>query len=229
MDATCSGVIMKKLRVLLLSCLSLVQGIAFAETTVVTNEDFEGGASGWSTNTTDNSVPGAFTEFLGRFGGSSAEPITKTFTLKKITSKITIEFDFYEIDSWDFEQFRVWVNGDQVSTGTFKHNRDDGPINDLPKILPGDIDGNQNSGFASWPDQGFHYVIELDMFTDSLTLGFDSTITSSIGDESWGVDNLVITQHIPDPVPFSPVTWVLLVFGLGLLGVTSKQWHKKSH
>ena len=120
------------------------------------------------------------------------------------------------------------MNGEVITTGNFKHDRDDGPVNNLPKVFPGDINGSQDFGFAGWPDQAFHYQIELDTYADSITLAFDSTIGSSIADESWGIDNLVITQEIPDPVPFSPFAWLVLLIGLGVLGVTGLRSHQKA-
>ena len=55
-----------------------------------------------------------------------------------------------------------------------------------------------------------------------------NTLTSVDADESWGIDNLVITQDIPDPVPFSPVAWVVLLIGLGVLGVAGIRSHHKA-
>ena len=132
---------MNYIRNFLLLSLVTVSTSSFASLIVITDEDFEGGAAGWSNNSTDNTYPATFTEFLGRFGASTTEPVTKTFP---VTSgvKVTITFDFYEIDSWDYEDFRLYVNGGLVSEDDFKHNRDDGPVHGLPKILPGDIDGD---------------------------------------------------------------------------------------
>ena len=68
---------------------------------LISSEDFEGGSSGWSDNSTNNTVP-AFTEFLGRFTGTSeAQSVYKTFVLPGDQLSVIIEFDFYEIDSWD--------------------------------------------------------------------------------------------------------------------------------
>ena len=205
----------------LLLVLILLNGNAFAGVVTITDEDFEGGASGWSNNSTDNTYPGSFTEFLGRFGAGTSEPVEKTFPINSTVSTVTISFDFYEIDSWDFELFNVYVNGELISSHDFKHNIDDVPRHGLPRILPGDIDGNQNIGFnATWPDQGYHYEFEMNMSTDLLTLGFETTIGSSLTDESYGIDNVVITQEIPDsvPVPFTPMTWILLVLALATMG-----------
>ena len=76
----------------------LLGGVAYAQT-VIYEDDFEGGVSGWSSNTTtDASMIG--TRILGRFGGGN--DVTRTFTVPAGTTALTIEFDMLRIDSWDF-------------------------------------------------------------------------------------------------------------------------------
>lgn len=209
---------MKLLSTLLLVCFVFLSANTFAGVNLIASEDFEGGAAGWSDNSTDNTYPTTFTEFLGRFGAATAEPVWKTFPITGGHTRVSIAFDFYEIDSWDYELFKVFVNGQLISSHDFKHNRDESPLHGLPRILPGDTDGNQNIGFTSWPDQGYRYEFELDMSAETLTLGFETTIMSLLADESYGIDNLVITQEVPDPVPFAKLSWIFIILAMTVMG-----------
>ena len=79
---------MKKLNILLLACLVMIHGIAMAKVVTITDEDFEGGASGWSTNTTDNTHPGTFTGYeefqLGKHVRSGmSQPMALAWRRKK--------------------------------------------------------------------------------------------------------------------------------------------------
>ncbi|HRZ57316.1 MAG TPA: hypothetical protein P5525_17890 [Candidatus Paceibacterota bacterium] len=61
--------------------------------------DFESGAGlEWSSGATDNTYPGVFTRFSGRFGNSS-----QTLTLGGLTAggSYILLLDLYIIDSWD--------------------------------------------------------------------------------------------------------------------------------
>ncbi|MDD3462782.1 MAG: retention module-containing protein, partial [Sulfurospirillaceae bacterium] len=108
----------------------VVENIAIGDPEVVlVSENFQNGASGWNVNTTTNG--GAeLTSFLGRFGGSASrtsgdQEVFKTFDLGEeyAGQRVTVEFDMYEIDSWDGtgyqgegeERFQVFVNGALVS------------------------------------------------------------------------------------------------------------------
>jgi Ca2+-binding RTX toxin-like protein len=57
-------------------------------------------------------------------------------------------------------------------------------------------DLNSNLGFNGWfEDQRYSVRIEVDNPGNTLKLGFGSTIDQAITDESWGIDNLVITSQ----------------------------------
>ncbi|WP_315981326.1 cadherin repeat domain-containing protein [Aliamphritea spongicola] len=87
-------------------------------------ETFENGAAGWSNNKTTDGGDN-FTTFLGRFGNQlgtniwSGGPVgndvvEKTFALAGDADKAVIEFDLYEIDSWDDEEFIIEVAGEGI-------------------------------------------------------------------------------------------------------------------
>ena len=78
-------------------------------------EDFEGGATGWSNNTTTDGG-NSFSEFLGRFGNEGGLQATeKTFSTPEDANKTVIELDVYEIDSWDGESIIIEVAGETIS------------------------------------------------------------------------------------------------------------------
>ena len=160
---------------------------------VLATEDFENGASGWSDNTTTSG--GELTSFLGRFGGPSSatdgdQEVSKTFNFAGHEGEtVTITFDMYRIDSWDGtgyngegeERFQVFVNGNIVS------NKLNGDQADYTMTA-----GNEFTGWGS--ERINHYSIDAVVDVNGqIKLGFGSTLHQSIEDESWGVDNLVIT------------------------------------
>ena len=78
--------------------------------TLVSSEDFQSGATGWSDNTTETSNP-FLTRFLGRHSNEAGLQNTyKTYTLSGTQDYTILTFDFYRLDSWDTEQFRIFIN-----------------------------------------------------------------------------------------------------------------------
>ena len=87
------------------------------------SEDFEKGASGWSSNAVTNGG-GTLTNFLGRFNeiagnDRASQSVFKTFDAPPGVTEVQVQFDFLELDSWDGEQFRVFANDQQVSAQQF--------------------------------------------------------------------------------------------------------------
>ena len=150
--------------------------------TELISEDFETGAVGWSNTTTTNG--GELTDFLGRFGlGSGVISKTFSFGAGHAGEDVSIDFDMYEIDSWDGESFKVLINGTEDSSTALRHSQlDDGTA-------------TQNNVFSAWSDEVHHYSITATLDSaGNVELGFSSTLNQSINDESWGVDNLTISN-----------------------------------
>ncbi len=172
---------------------------------VVAFEDFEGGASGWSDNSTDSTEAANFTEFLGRFGDSNgAQDVSKTYTLSGDQTKVIIEFDFYQIDSWDAEPFKVFIN----DVEELSHNYADGGDTpspgggDLINAATGTYTASSNSGngvhlgfdssTSNFHDGIHHYTITVNTSATSIKLGFGIDTDESLANESYGIDNVAI-------------------------------------
>ena len=185
-----------------------------ASADVVASEDFKYGASGWSQNITGYTHTSS--RFLGRFSGSGgAQAISKQFALPGDQSAVNIAFDFIEVDSWDNESFNVYVDDQLVISDVFMHHRFDIPDSAVP------VAGNgfTNFGFAYWTDQIVRYSITIPTTAAGLKLGFGATLDERLANESWGIDNLIITTSGEDqvgPTLFVP-TPAALWAGLTLL------------
>jgi hypothetical protein len=215
-------------------------------------EDYEDGKStGWI-GTSDNMSSGvvkvssnpdngdktkiAATKYLGRFTmgdgtgyGVPASYIEKTFSLGSIYAgdEVEFEFDFYEIDTWDYEKFMVTLNDVQVIEDSFVH--DNHPVftdsNDtgqyLQQIIGNPTDNNNNSYWKG--DEAYHYKIRTNLdssgklkvrfSTRGLTTAdkdyYGNAVAQGLDDESWGIDNV----HIK--VKETSKTFVCAMTGIG--------------
>ena len=163
-------------------------------------EDFEtGDTTGWTGAQLDDNWP-SFTQFLGRFGGSGGnQAVAKVFPLSGTQSSVTVQFDFYEIDSWDGfggdEYFVAFVDDTRVVQDWFDRRVTEDPA--LAEPILGDAD--TNLGFTSWEDQTYRYTLTVPTSATELKLGFGARLgpggTGGGGaDESWGIDNVRIVE-----------------------------------
>jgi len=173
-------------------------------------EDFEVEAVGWSDNTRtvtsddpdDDRVPA--TNFLGRFTIGSS--VSKTFEFSGYPdNEVEVEFDFYEIDTWDYEKFSVKLNDETFSDDNFIHSNH--PLltdtNDSGEELE-DL-GNATTTNDYWHhDEKYHFKFRTNLDSDGkikiefTTRGLKSdeegyttsAVSQEIDDESWGIDNV---------------------------------------
>lgn len=173
--------------------------VGYDETIIWVTENFESGAVGWSDNTTESASE--LTQFLGRFGGTGGnEGVSKTydFGIANANKQIIIEFDMYEIDSWDGELFRIFINNNIFISNQLWV---DGYA---PYVANGDRDlGSKTSTeqFTDWGGEDIHHynlLAQLDEF-GKVKLGFGSTLNESLINESWGIDNISI-KTLPEYV-----------------------------
>ncbi len=176
---------------------------AVAQSTTSKTFTFEENVSGWTRsridyfegmaipvlegaeNSTDDSVP-ELSKFLGRL--ERHKVISKTFDVPGDLETVQIEFDFYEIDSWDNEYFTVYINNEEVSSEPFhQNNSEENYANSIVLSDP------ENLGFSSYKDQKHRYSFEAPVVNGQVTLGFSAALSSSTSDESWGIDNVKIS------------------------------------
>lgn len=201
-------------RIILQASLAAALLAAPISAAVIADEDFEGGATGWSDNTTTigNATVGG-NEFLGRFGGSGgAQDVFKTFALTGLQTQVTVSFDFFRLDTWDNESFNVFIDDVMVASDVFGLVEGAVPLNAV--AITDFSDHGFYDGFFG-ADQLFRYTFLVATSATSIKLGFGATLDDPyLDDESYGIDNLLITDSVSDvPEPSS-----FLLFGTALLG-----------
>jgi hypothetical protein len=205
------------LAVALVACLLCVNRAEATSITVYEN-DFEVDAVGW---TMDWRTFGPnFSAFLGNFGGSANQITAISIALAQNPSNLRLEFDFYALDSWENEFFRVYINDVPVVNDAYHY----ASIANHAKVTHVAGDGSTNMGYGSAPDHIYHYSIELFDYTqDRIELGFGASLNESSSNESFGVDNLAVVVHAPTPAAFSAG----LVLLTGLMFTKRRRAHKR--
>ncbi|MEM8556088.1 MAG: Hint domain-containing protein [Pseudomonadota bacterium] len=178
---------------------------------VVADEDFSDGAGeSWTLTSsgagaTANEAMDDGDAFLGRFAGQSdgRAQVEKTFNLDPNAAHAVIEFDYLQIDSWDWgESATVFINGEQIIThdawGTDKQSDGaasgtfDGGSYTVTPLVEG-----KNLGFkdySSWTESVYRVRIVLDDPGETVTLGVGATTNQDIDDEAFGIDNVWVAS-----------------------------------
>ena len=147
---------------------------------VISEDNFNSGSDGWnqSTSSSGNFNTG---NLLGRFGGTGGnEAVFKTFNLPGDVSEVTLQFTLYEIDSWDGEQFQVFVDGQQYHAKSYSHGSiasGSEAVIDAQGNSVGQVEHGQGGhvGFYGWVDQAHTYSMTIPVSPDqsSLKIGLD--------------------------------------------------------
>ncbi len=179
--------------------------------TQVSSEDFESGATGWSNNTTETGNA-YLTRFLGRHSmEGGAQNTFKTYTLSGTQDYAVFTFDMYELDSWDGESFRIYIDDVLVynqafTAGTYNTPSDgsSGPVSwTIQELTP----FNANFAYGMWADQIYRFTLTVDTSAAAVKIGFSSTLDQATNDEAWGIDNIKLYEVTPGgtPGPFEVV------------------------
>ncbi len=163
-------------------------------------DDFENGPGFWFGGISDD-TDAAYGGLLGPYGGSNgAEVVTRTYDLMSGYDHAVIEFDLHALDSWDNEEFILFVDGNPVSSHNFAWQSDgvtgswatsDGNYN--VTIEPSGDRGHIGYN-TDWVDQSFSVRVEVTDPGPSMSVGFGSTLNQDVIDESWAVDNVAVTS-----------------------------------
>ena len=176
---------------------------------MIYTDNFESGATGWSSNITD-SAASPVTTFLGRFDNSPSET-SRTFALPAGTGRVELAFDFYRFDSWDnntqwgFDRWQVEVDGVQLFSLPFSTNQAarSGTTGDvdwsITPLAPAS-DLGFNSGQPWYRDQRHRVVLDVETSAASLDLLLRTALNQGGSDESGGYDNFTVTAFPALPV-----------------------------
>jgi len=165
-------------------------------------------SAGWFNGNLNADCP-ALTQFLGRFDSASPFPY-KTYTIPPATTQVKVEFDFYQIDSWDggTDSLRVLLNSLSIDLGSFQTSdiSTPGHVPGTPvnRQYPTDVSVVLNTLKRTTPivcfktgDEIIHHVaITLPnkyFSTGKLTLELQTWLTDYVRDEASGFDNIKIT------------------------------------
>lgn len=186
-----------------------------AQANVLVSQDFEDGDStGWLYDNAGGvtvSDPGAnsggFTKFLGRFGG--LKNVETNVALTGTQTSVNVNFDFYRIDSWDYESLNVRIidnDGNDLFNTSDQYNH---------------FDNGANYIYSGWSDNLHNYDITLATNTTSIKVVISAFLDSGIDDESFGIDNFRVSDDLVAPpqggVP-EPASWAMMLAGFGAIG-----------
>ncbi|NDC35810.1 MAG: hypothetical protein EBZ51_10645, partial [Synechococcaceae bacterium WB9_2_112] len=151
---------------------------------------FSSSFEGWSNGKLASSS--TWGSILGLYG--VGEGSSKTFSG---TSPIqSISFDWFRLDSWDGELFKIRANGAEIFSRSFTTGNITAATNGTTggyswTLTPKDYGYLANAG---WDDQRFTFTLTPPAGTNSLSLELLSTLDQAANDEAWGIDNVTITR-----------------------------------
>lgn len=174
-------------------------------------------------------APNSSTSFLGRFSGSAPTSTTLSLAGLSAHTDLTISFDLYVIQSWDGtgnlgsgpDALKFTADGTVLLDATFANRigstqsySDATPLGGGPFDAKTDADAEANLGYADFFGSSTTYNLSFTIAhsASDLSLVLEGFGLQDIGDESWGIDNVVVAAPVPEPA-------TLAVVGLGLVAM----------
>ncbi len=202
-----------------------------AQASIIYSNDFETSAGSEWSNTTISTTPGtaqhAADDFLGEF---SNQTVSLSLANLQAHASLTISFDVYVIRSWDGTDTTpghgpdVWnlvVNGGAMLLNTTFSNTqssqnypDSAGSGITHAARTGASESNTLGYGGNFGDTVYSLSYTFTHTADSVQLDFSASGLQAIGDESWGIDNVVVTPE--------PATMSLLGIG-GLLALVRRR------
>ena len=145
---------------------------------------------------------------------STVKPVvvSKTYSFPEYKNyEVEIEFDFYEIDTWDGERFEFWANNEILAVDHFVMNGQEF-LKDS-NITGVNLQENIRSETGYTGDQSYRYKLKSKFdssgnlklefktnleFTDTTYANKWSKFDEGIDNESWGIDNVRIKIKEPN-------------------------------
>lgn len=166
-------------------------------------EDYEtdGQAESW-TNWVESSSEG-FTTFLGRLGKENNE-VSKTFVVPQGSEKVTLEFDFYDIDGqYADDTVEIGVQESFFDLGVFSGQSGTQTYNDVT-ITNSELATDMIGFEVSKTDKVYRSTIDIpkrwyEAYNFEVRITIRVTTDMSVNDESYGVDNLSLTADCNGP------------------------------
>jgi len=158
---------------------------------------FEGGDRGDWTGGEVRDLGGELGEMLQVGRDQIAE---LAFSVPAGAAQAVLSFDLFGIDSLDHESATITINGQTVSIATGNHGALSFANSDLPGITVESTIHSQNtqmggSNRSDWLESASTVTITLANPSDVVTLGVASGTNQHVSDESFGIDNVVITAQ----------------------------------
>jgi hypothetical protein len=140
------------------------------------------------------------------------DSVEKTFDfgIENANKAITLKFDFYEIDDWDNEYFRIYINGVLHQQNKLKSGNAN---NGGTRILI--------AGTESKDDEKHSRSISTTLDSNGrIKLGFSSDLDEDVSNESWGIDNIQVIRNSDNKIlennDFEIVSgWILKAYSDG--------------
>jgi len=231
---------MKKLFVLI-AVAFVFTSFQVAEATIIYQNDFQSAVlTGWSStggsvaiSTSPNSH-----KFLGRdsYYGFSNETVSLSLSGIPVPNiGVTLAFDLYIIQSWDGNSdrdiFELSVSGGPVllytTFGTHSPRYQSYPDNygtGASYTWNTGASAIGTLGYTFYGDAIYHLEYTFPYSNSNLIINFAARNLQGITDESWGIDNVIISTEGVGVIP-EPNT--ILLLGSGLLGIGAVSFMKK--
>jgi hypothetical protein len=186
---------------------------------VIYSNDFESGvAEGFSNFTGVAEAPNG-ESYIGHliFGDTSL------LTLDNLSSAslITIDFDVYGLRSLDGidngDNFEFFVNGESLFVDYYGHS-DGVLVGPSTGELVSHDDDTFGHGYFYGGASTYHYSVSFLNTNDTVSFGFKANTNQGWPDESFGIDNVVVTS-VPEPS-------TLAILALAVLGLASRKVKK---
>jgi hypothetical protein len=159
-------------------------------------------------------------------GGNPQTASVLNLNLAGAATGASLSLDLGIIDSWDGfnccgpDFFNVKVDGVLVFSKNFSIF--DGPAADPALVLK---HYGPNLGFnGGWGDQAYGLTLALgNLAAGAHTVEFYASGGWQAGlDESWGVDNVLVSGDLANPIP-EPETYALMLAGLGVVAAVARR------